>query len=98
MTCAFRACAVTRLLMDVLTDVLRVSAFASAILNRSELLAPWGLEVGAEVRAAIHIVQRGLCWLRVAKHAPVRLGPADVVLIPRGTAHALLDDPRTTCF
>lgn len=81
--------------MDVLTDVLRVSALGNAILNRSELVAPWGLEVGVEVRAAIHIVQRGLCWLRVAKRAPVRLGPGDVVLVPRGTVHALLDHPRT---
>jgi AraC-like DNA-binding protein len=81
--------------MDVLADVLRVSALGNAILNRSELVAPWGLEVGADVRAAIHIVQRGLCWLRIAKRAPVRLGPGDVVLVPRGTSHALLDDPRT---
>ncbi len=81
--------------MDVLTDVLRVSALGNALLNRSELVAPWGLEVGVDVRAAIHIVQRGLCWLRVARRAPVRLGPGDVVLVPRGTVHALLDDPRT---
>jgi AraC-like DNA-binding protein len=82
--------------MDVLSDVLRVSALGNAILNRSELVAPWGLAVGSEVRAAIHIVQRGFCWLRVARRSPVRLGPGDVVLIPKGTAHALLDDPRTS--
>lgn len=81
--------------MDVLSDVLRVSALGNAILNRSELLAPWGLEVGVEVQAAIHVVQRGVCWLRVAKRAPLRLGPGDVVLVPRGTVHALVDDPRT---
>jgi AraC-like DNA-binding protein len=81
--------------MDVLADVLRVSALGNAILSRSELVAPFGLQVGVEVRAAIHIVQRGLCWLRLGARAPTRLGPGDVVLIPKGTAHALLDDPRT---
>jgi AraC-like DNA-binding protein len=81
--------------MDVLADVLRVSALGNAILNRSELVAPFGLEVGKEVRAAVHIVQRGLCWLRIGKRKPIRLASGDIVLIPRGTVHALLDDPRT---
>ena len=81
--------------MDVLTDVLRVSALGNAILNRSELVAPWELEVGVEVRAAIHIVQRGLCWLRVAKRGPVRLVPGDVVLVPGGrpTRSSMIPDP-----
>ena len=40
-------------------------------------------------------MQRGLCWLRLGKRKPVRLDSGDIVLIPRGTVHALLDDPRT---
>jgi AraC-like DNA-binding protein len=81
--------------MDVLTDVLRAAQIGNAVLSHSELLAPWGLEVGPEVRAAVHVVQRGLCWLRVSGSAPLRLGPGDVVLLPRGTKHALSDRPRT---
>jgi AraC-like DNA-binding protein/mannose-6-phosphate isomerase-like protein (cupin superfamily) len=81
--------------MDVLADVLRVSALGNAILNRSELLAPFGLEVGPDVRAAIHVVERGLCWLKMDKRKPIQLGAGDIVLIPRGTVHHLLDDPRT---
>lgn len=81
--------------MDVLTDVLRVAQLGNAILSRSELVAPWGLEVGAEVRAAVHVVQRGICWLRLGRSKAVRLGPGDVVLIPRGTTHILSDSPRT---
>ena len=79
----------------MLADVLRVSALGKAILKRSELVAQFGLEVGSEVRAAVHIVQRGLCWLKIGKRKPIRLGSGDIVLIPRGTVHALLDDPRT---
>lgn len=81
--------------MDVLADVLRVSALGNALLNRSELSAPFGLEVGPEVRAAVHIVQQGMCWLTIGRRKPIRLGTGDIVLIPRGTVHALLDDPRT---
>lgn len=81
--------------MDVLTDVLRVSQLGNAVLGRSELVAPWGLEVGPEVRAAVHVVQRGVCWLRIGRRAPIRLAVGDIVLIPRGTRHTLSDDPRT---
>ena len=81
--------------MDVLADVLQVSALGNAILNRSQVFAPFGLGVGREVRAAVHIVQQGTCWLTIAKRKPLRLNTGDIVLIPRGTAHALRDDPRT---
>jgi len=81
--------------MDVLTDVLRNSQLGNAVLSRSELLGPWALEVGPEVRAAVHVVQRGVCWLRLGRAAPVRLLPGDVVLIPRGTRHVLSNAPRT---
>lgn len=81
--------------MDVLTDVLQVSQLGNAVLNRSELLRPWGLEVGPEVRAAVHVVERGVCWLRVGGAPPLRIGPGDVVLVPRGTRHVLSDAPRS---
>jgi AraC-like DNA-binding protein len=81
--------------MDVLADVLRVSALGNAILSRSELRSPFGLGVGVQVRAAIHIVQQGTCWLRLGKRKPIQLGTGDIILVPRGTPHALVDDPRT---
>src|SRR6187551_212324 len=82
--------------MDVLADVLRASRLGNSILSQSELMAPFGLEVGPDVRAAVHVVQRGTCWLRLGtKGKPRRLGVGDVVLIPRGVRHVLSDAPRS---
>ncbi|MDD9939887.1 MAG: AraC family transcriptional regulator [Myxococcales bacterium] len=81
--------------MDVLSDVLRVAQLGHAVLARNELLAPWGLLVGKEVRAAVHVVQRGLCWLRIGKEEPVRLVQGDVAFLPHGLSHTLADTPDT---
>ena len=82
--------------MDVLADVLRASRLGNSILSQSELVAPWGLEVGPDVRAAVHVVQRGTCWLRLGpKGKPIRLSVGDVILIPRGLRHVLSDGPRS---
>lgn len=45
-------------------------------------------------RAEFHVVVRGNCWLRIAGHeraVPLRGG--DLVVLPRGDAHSLLDSP-----
>lgn len=79
--------------MDVLANVLDVGRIANAVLGYSELLAPWGLEVGTRTKAAAHLLQRGCCWLKLAGSSnAIQLGPGDVVLVGRGTHHALLDE------
>jgi len=82
--------------MDVLSDVLRVASLGNGLLSASELVTPWAMEVGPKVRAAVHLVQRGVCWLR-AEHldGPVRLLAGDIIFIPNGATHILSDDPRT---
>lgn len=82
--------------MDVLSDVLRVASLGNALLSQSELSAPWGMEIGPKVRAAIHVVKRGVCWMWVpGSDAPVRLFAGDLVFIPGGAVHVLADDPKT---
>ena len=82
--------------MDVLSDVLRVASLGNALLSQSELVAPWAMEVGPKVRAAIHIVKRGMCWFRVGSGAEsVRLLAGDIVFVPGGATHVIADDPLT---
>ena len=79
--------------MDVLANVLAVGRIANTVLGYSELLPPWGLEVGTRTKAAAHLLQRGCCWLKLAGSSKaIQLGPGDVVLVGRGTQHALLDE------
>jgi AraC-like DNA-binding protein len=79
--------------MDVLADVLEVTQMANTVLCQAELRAPWGIAVDPSAEAALHVVQRGSCWLRVDGRAPMRLGDGDVVLLARGSGHAISDEP-----
>ena len=84
--------------MDALTDVLKTVHLTGSLHFRSELSAPWGMAVPASDSAQFHVVRRGRCWLMRDgdnTHAPLLLEAGDLVLLPQGSAHALVDDPRT---
>jgi AraC-like DNA-binding protein len=82
--------------VDVLADVLAVTRLGATVLAQAELVPPWGLEIDPLTEAAVHIVQRGTCWLRTkAQRQPIQLRAGDVVLIRAGVAHSIADDPRT---
>lgn len=82
--------------MDVLAEVLALMHVGNALVGQAELVAPWGLDVDANIPAAIHIVQRGDCWLRLPGEPRARhLAQGDLVLIAGGARHALSDAPAT---
>jgi AraC-like DNA-binding protein len=75
--------------------VLAVTRLGNTLLNQSELISPFGLEIGSEIKAAVHVVHRGVCWMRVdGERRPLRLIAGDVVLLPRGVRHVLADEPN----
>ncbi|QSQ20834.1 AraC family transcriptional regulator [Pyxidicoccus parkwayensis] len=80
--------------MDVLANVLGVTQLGNTMLCQSELLSPWGLDIEANTKTAVHLVQRGVCWLRLeGEREPMRLVPGDVVLVGSGVRHFMTDDP-----
>ncbi|APR77005.1 Transcriptional regulator, AraC family protein [Minicystis rosea] len=82
--------------MDVLADVLAVTRLGATVIAQAELVPPWGLEIDPMAEAAVHVVQRGACWLRTkGQRRPIALGAGDVVLIRAGVAHSLGDAPDT---
>jgi AraC-like DNA-binding protein len=82
--------------MDVLANVLAVTQLGNTVLGQSELLPPWGLEIDRYSVAAVHVVQRGVCWLRVTGDATaVRMSAGDLVLVSRGVVHTLADSAKT---
>jgi AraC-like DNA-binding protein len=80
--------------MDVLADILEVTRLAGTIFCRASAAAPWGLSVEPSPKVSFHFVVAGQCYL-VAGKSPLGLGAGDLVLLPRGTGHALCDDPRS---
>ena len=82
--------------MDVLTDVLGVLHLTSRVYCRSELRAPWGLAMPPARHLAFHVIDQGRAWLRRDGAAePVALKAGDLVVLPRGSGHQLVDHPDT---
>jgi AraC-like DNA-binding protein len=61
--------------------------------RRIELRSPWAFCVSETIRTAFHVVLEGACWLCPAGSPPLRLEPGDLVLLPHGARHMLVDDP-----
>jgi AraC-like DNA-binding protein len=76
--------------MDPLTEILRDLRLSSSFYARSELRAPWGLFFSVKDGPSFHVIVAGHCWLRInAEHIP--LGTGDLVLLPHGDEHQLVD-------
>lgn len=82
--------------MDILTDWLREIVTSAVVVCRSRVSAPWGIAMSVRDGIMFHIVTDGACWLRRAGAAPVRLLQGDLVLMPHGLDHDLVDDPDGT--
>jgi len=80
--------------MDVLTDVLETVRVVAACYGRLEATAPWGIRVRNGEDAKFHVVLEGRARLLVDGEAePIELSAGDIVALPHGHAHSLLDDP-----
>lgn len=79
---------------DVLTDVLGTLGLRSRLFCRSELSAPWTMVFAKSDLAHFHIVERGGAWLEMpSQKSPSALAPGDLLVIARGNAYRLLDQP-----
>jgi AraC-like DNA-binding protein len=77
---------------DLLSDVLQDLRLANATYGRSELTAPWGIEIPFKEGVRFHFVAEGQCLMRSDGHPAVMMHAGDVVLLPHGTAHTIADD------
>ncbi|WP_158305906.1 AraC family transcriptional regulator [Anaeromyxobacter sp. Fw109-5] len=78
---------------DLLSEVLQDLRLAQASYGRSELTAPFGIEIPFKEGVRFHFVVEGGCWILSAAREPIRLDAGDVVLLPHGTAHVMADRP-----
>lgn len=83
--------------MDALTDILDSLRLDSSLYFRTELSAPWGVEVPKKLNVArFHIVIRGECWLTVAgEDEGIYMSNGDLVVIPHGASHTIGDKPTS---
>ena len=83
--------------MDVLTDVLETVRVVAACYGRMEATAPWGIRIRAGEDAKFHVVLEGQARLLMeGSDEPTLLNAGDIVALPHGHAHSLLDGPDIT--
>jgi AraC-like DNA-binding protein len=81
--------------MDVLSQILDSVEMRGSLYFATEYTAPWALQVDANTNVCrFHVVVEGSCHLTVGNQR-ASLSRGDLVLVPHGAAHALLDDPET---
>jgi len=76
---------------DPLSNILQDLRLAGVSYGRCELTQPWGVEFPAQRAARFHFVAEGECRLYSPVIGAVHLQAGDVVLLPHGTEHSLVD-------
>ncbi|GEN12797.1 transcriptional regulator, AraC family [Myxococcus fulvus] len=76
--------------VDALGEALHFLRMSGTFYCRSELTAPWGLDLPAtEGSLMFHVVTTGQCWLEVDGVEPRLLQPGTFALVPHGAGHRL---------
>lgn len=78
---------------DPLGEILHSLRISGALYCRSELSAPWGIEIPSSDHASFHVLLDTSCWLRLPDAEPQVLQPGELVLLPHGHGHKLSDTP-----
>lgn len=81
--------------MDALSQVLKQNPVHGVISGDLRLRAPWGFHVHQPDVAGFHVLLEGEAVLLLGEKKPLRLLQGDVVVVPNGAAHALVDDAAT---
>ena len=78
---------------DALGEILHLVRMSGTFYCRTELTAPWGLELPPRQNCvSFHVVTAGSCWLETGDGRQL-LQAGDLALVPHGKGHRLLSDP-----
>ena len=78
---------------DPIGEVLTALSVRSSVFCLSELTAPWAFSVDGAPLSKFHLMLSGSGWLSVGADTPILLRAGDLVLLPRGQAHTMADEP-----
>ncbi len=79
---------------DPLAETLHLLKPTGTLYCRSELTAPWGIDMPAfEGYMMFHVVTGGHCWLEVEGEAPRLLQQGSLALVPHGQGHCIRSSP-----
>ena len=90
---------------DTISDAMRAVRLTGALFFRVQLRAPYPVTAmdgdqlleqfapHAREMLPFHLVTRGPIWFEVAGAEPVLLNDGDIIVMPHGTSHSLMDRP-----
>jgi AraC-like DNA-binding protein len=81
--------------VDLITYTIDRIGLKGQIMCRARGYAPWGLEVAADFHVPFYLVEAGGGWLIIENMSPIRLNQGDLVFLPNGSHHRLVDDPSS---
>lgn len=83
---------------DPLGEALHLLRLTGCVYARSELTAPWGIDLPAlEGHMMFHIVTAGRCFLEADGSEPLLLERGSLTLVPHGLGHRLVDERGRAC-
>ncbi|MEM1213229.1 MAG: AraC family transcriptional regulator [Planctomycetota bacterium] len=78
---------------DPLGEALHGLRMSGALYCRSELSAPWGMELPAMPGCLLfHVVTEGVAWIESEGQQPLRVEPGRLVMIPHGRGHRVVHE------
>lgn len=82
--------------VDPLGDALQALRLSGAFFCRSELRAPWGIDLPPMPDSLMfHIVTNGSAWITFPNGTQFQMEAGDFALVPQGRGHAILDSTDT---
>ncbi|MBS3954166.1 MAG: AraC family transcriptional regulator [Methylomicrobium sp.] len=83
--------------MDIMSDICRSLRLEGSVFFRSDLSAPWGIELPAAHEPRFHIVLAGHLWFQTEKMPqPQKMEAGDILIIPEGEWHWIADQTGRT--
>lgn len=84
--------------MDIIRDIVNTLRLRGNLYFRTDLSDPWGVFVPAEPNIArFHVVISGSCWMEIEGGDPFLFSEGDLVIVPHGQAHRMMDSVETPC-
>lgn len=77
--------------MDILSETIAAIRTGNPTSGMFVRHAPWGRRYPVVPGGGFHVILQGSCWLLPPDGEPVALGVGDVLLMPRGADHDLVD-------
>lgn len=82
--------------VDPLGEALHALRMSGTFFCRSELSAPWGIDLPAMPESLMfHVITEGSAWITFANGERFKMEAGDFALVPQGRGHAIVDDPET---